>query len=429
MGRYFIANEKVNFGFYPNYSFELGDINGDGRKEFIALDQKGNLLKVMDLDGDTLFTRGLDNNGNWGTPLVCALDIDDDGKDEIIAPDGNKIIAVDINGRTVSEYIFPSAKKDDFGINIPLLTTAKIHSPAGPAIVAAVAGGEIIAIDRHFNLIWKTGGFFNDFGHEFFVADADGDGLDEIAFCTLDHINGGRGAGGYNRNAFVLLDHDGNVLINKPVDALFDDTHFDDVAMAGFLGDGKCQILLEKGVLLDLKGEVVWDASKLMDHGQWIAHMPNPVGKGRLAFIAELWGVELKSMLLDGAGAKRWDISGFPWPNLKSEEYILNDAAVLPSRCHAVQWAPNADCEIFLAQQPKTSGTHECTNTLSFGCEALFMDLSGKLLAQLPYVDTQIESYFYNGEVHSKVADIDGDGRPEIVFPKQDGRVMIIKKT
>ena len=56
------------------------------------------------------------------------------------------------------------------------------------------------------------------------------------------------------------------------------------------------------------------------------------------------------------------------------------------------------------------------------------MDLQGNPYGEIPFDDAQIKDYFYNGEVHSRVADVDGDGEQEIVFPKQDGHIMIIKK-
>ncbi|MCL2159529.1 MAG: VCBS repeat-containing protein, partial [Oscillospiraceae bacterium] len=81
MNRYYIANDKVDLKCYPNYSFEIGDIDGDGRKEFISLDQSGKLLKAFDLEGALLFEKNLDNEGNWGTSIICAADIDNDGCD------------------------------------------------------------------------------------------------------------------------------------------------------------------------------------------------------------------------------------------------------------------------------------------------------------------------------------------------------------
>ena len=52
---YYIANDKVDLKYYPNYSFEIGDVDGDGRMEFISLNTSGALLKVLNLDGELLF--------------------------------------------------------------------------------------------------------------------------------------------------------------------------------------------------------------------------------------------------------------------------------------------------------------------------------------------------------------------------------------
>jgi len=421
MNHYYIANEKADFNFYPNYSFETGDIDGDGKKEFIALDQTGNTLKAIDLDGNLVFEQKLDNNGNWGTVLIGAADINGDGRDEVIVPCGERVVAFDGKKNIVKEHKLDTNQKDDYGICVPLLGVAKILSPDAPSVIAAAAGGIVTALDNDFNEIWRTGGFRGQYGHEIHFADIDGDGLDEIAFCTVDHINLG-----FDKNAntgeLVLLDHDGTVLFRRRVDDYIDDTHFDDIAMADFLGDGTSQILLEKGVLIDLSGNIIWDVSKQMDHGQWIAYAPSSDGKGKIIFISELWGYVKKSMLLTGQGKKIADIGKFPWPQYTEK------AVFAPTRAHAVQWDAQSEQEIFLAQQAIMGG-HGSTETYKFGLKGLFMDLRGNLVGELPFDDAQIAGYYYNGEVHSKTADVDGDGLQEIIYPKQDGKIMVIKRT
>ncbi|MCL2814871.1 MAG: FG-GAP-like repeat-containing protein [Oscillospiraceae bacterium] len=419
MNDYYAAYDNIDLKCYPNYSFEIGDVDGDGRMEFIAMDQSGNLLRVLDLEGRLLFEKKLKNNGNWGTPLICAADIDNDGRSEIIVPCGKSVAAFDKNGKKIREHVFDSSQKDDFGINIPLLGAAKILSPNEPSVIAAAAGGNIAALDGNFDVIWQRGGLRNQFGHEIHFADIDGDGLDEIAFCSVDNIGGG--GDGSNTGELVLLDHDGTVMLRKRVDDYIADTHFDDIAMADFLGDGSAQILVEKGVLLDLEGGVIWDLSGEMVHGQWIAHTANSKGKGKTCFISELWGNAKKSMLFSGQGQKIMDIGGFCWPR-HTEKAIF-----VPTRCHMVQWDKNGEPEIFFTQQAVMGG-HACTETYNFQLNALFLDSEGNLVGEMPFDDAQIEGYYYNGEVHSKAADIDGDGRQEVAFTKQDGHVMVIKK-
>ena len=71
---------------YPNYSFEIGDIDGDSRMEMVSLNQNGNRLRAVDLEGEVLFERRVINYGNWSTPLICVTDIDGDGREEIVVP-------------------------------------------------------------------------------------------------------------------------------------------------------------------------------------------------------------------------------------------------------------------------------------------------------------------------------------------------------
>jgi len=49
---------------YPNYSFEIGDVDGDGRLEMVSLNQNGNRLRAVDLEGNVVFQSKVINNGN-----------------------------------------------------------------------------------------------------------------------------------------------------------------------------------------------------------------------------------------------------------------------------------------------------------------------------------------------------------------------------
>jgi hypothetical protein len=94
-----------------------------------------------------------------------------------------------------------------------------------------------------------------------------------------------------------------------------------------------------------------------------------------------------------------------------------------------VRWTPDSEPEIFIGEQACSPTSHDSFETRRFVLKAFFFDLRGNLLAEMPFEDAQIEGYWYNGEVRSRVADVDGDGQQEIVFPRQDGRAMIVKKT
>ena len=435
MSRYAIAHE-ADLRCYPNYSFEIGDVDGDGCSELVCLNQNGNRLRVVDLDGQVLFERKIRNNGNWGTILPCVADLDGDGCAEIVVPSSigsaleAGIVAFDGQGEQIGERRFGVSGRDDYGISVPLLAPMRFR-PDGPSgVIAALAGGYLVALDSNLDEVWRVSGFRNDFGHEFHVGDVDGDGLDEVAFCTCDHINAGLAGDGSNVGELVLVDHDGTVLMRRRVDDYCPDTHFDDVAMADFRGVGSAEILVEKGFLIDWSsdppGKVIWNVSALLGHGQWIAHTPDLAGSGRLSFISELWGAAGKSALFAGQGERRWDMHDMPRTRLDPERFP--GWRVLPTRCHVVQWTPGSEPEIFVGEQARNPTSHDCFKTRRFALQAFFFDLRGHLLGTLPFGDAQVEGYWYNGEVRSRVADVDGDGQQEIVFPRQDGHAMVIKK-
>jgi len=420
MHEYYIAYSP-DLRCYPNYSFAVGDLDGDGRMEMVSLNQNGNRLRAVTLEDRVVFERRLQNYGNWGTPLICLADLDDDGRQEIIVPSFDnqltaRIVVINGHGEQIGEHSFGTRERDVNGIGAPLLAALRIDNTGQQGLVAAVAGGRIALLDRDLREIWRVEGFRHDFGHEFHLADIDGDGCDEIAFCTMDDHGGD----------FVLLDHDGAILLRKPVMDYYADSHFDDIALADFRGTGNVEILFEKGMLVDRHGRVIWDRSHHFDHGQWIAHVPDPHGRGRLICISELWGAGGKSVLFSPHGELIREIGNLP-------RTVFNPAGfpgwrVLPTRCHIVQWTPSSAPEIFLGEQACSPTSHDCFATARFDLRLFLLDLQGNPLGIVPFADAQIEGYWYNGEVHSQVTDVDGDGQMEIVFPRQDGRVMVIKK-
>ena len=431
MPPYHIAHE-IDLRCYPNYSFEVGDVDGDGRMELVYLTQNGNRLRVIGLDGKVRLDRHIANFGNWGTVVPCVLDVNGDGRAEVIVPHVDvsrgqmaRIVAMDAEGAIVAEHCFGTYERDAFGVTVPLLAPLRLGSRLGGqvGVIAAVAGGRIVALDTRLQEMWRVDGLRHDFAHEFCVADIDQDGLDEVAFCTVDHIDG---RGPANAGDLVVLDHDGRMLLRENVGRYYPDTHFDCIAMADFRGAGEVEILLEKGILINLNGDVVWDVSKQLDHGQWIAHTEDPQRGGQLILMSELWAAESKGCLLTGAGELVATTAGLPRSRL--DQASFPGWKVLATRGHAVQWTPEAAPEFFLAEQACAPTSHDCFATRSFQLRAFFLDAQGELLAALPFEDAQIESYWYNGEVRSRVADVDGDGRPEIIFPRQNGRVMVIKK-
>jgi len=283
--------------------------------------------------------------------------------------------------------------------------------------VAAVAVGDIYKLNFNFKVLWKSSGFRNDYGHEIYFADIDGDGNEEILLCTVDGINHEYDCKN-NVGDFLILNNDGTVLLRKRVDDFIEnDNHFDDIAVADFLNNGTYQILFEKGILIDTSGNVLWDIQEYMHHGQWIAYANNHDKSGTICFISELWEPKVRGLFFTGQGEKIIDINGM-YPKEASDEITK-----LQTRCHFFQ------NEFFVAEQAFSPG-HAYTdlNKREYYAKCLFIDLSGTVSGELPYEDALIPGYYYNGEVHSKIADVDNDGYLEVVYPKQNGNVMIIKK-
>jgi len=425
---YYIVYEP-DLGCYPNYSFEVGDVDGDGRMECVVLDQSAKTLRAVRLDGSTAFEHELPNEGTWGTAIPAVADLDDDGRAEIVVPcpgaDGAAgIVVIDGSGRPVATRGFRTTTKDAYGLTVPLLAAARLRPGSPPGIVAAITGGPVVALDGALREVWRVEGLRHDFGHEFHVSDFDGDGLDEVAFCTVDRIAGPGPAPPVGE--LLIVDHDGTVLLRRNVSDYAQETHFDDMAMADFEGTGTAQVLIEKGILIDLAGSVLWDVAATIGHGQWIAHTSDPGGKGRLIFISALWGEASTSALLTGGGRRLASTGDLAWTQLDPER--LKGWRVLATRPHFISWSPGEAPELFVAEQACSPTSHACYKTEEFELRAFILDSAGGLLATVPFQDAQIEGYWYNGEVRSRVADVDGDGCDEVVFPRQSGHVMVLKK-
>lgn len=428
MARYYTAYQP-DLGFYPNYSLEVGDITGDGRKELAALTTDGNLVKVLDLEGNLVLKRRLKNYGSWGTILPVFADVDGDGRQELVVPDGPagnaEITAINAENQVVREVRLKAVGADDYGIAVPMLGTFRRDMDGERiGISVGLAGGRVVALDEHFETIWEFHDLRPQFGHETFNCDVTGDGLDDIVFITVDRINS---FGPEIEGELVILrGTDGRLLFRKRVRDFVNDTHFDDVAIADFRGIGRNEILVEKGVLFNLAGDVIWDISAQLDHGQWIATAPNPHGPGLVAFISELWSDQGKSKLIGPNGHVLWELT--PDRPTRLHPARFPGAAVLPTRAHVVDWFNDGHSEIVLGEQISLPSGHACYEDMSLSLKFFFFDLDGNLLNEMPFENACVEGYWYNGEVRSRIADMDNDGLPEWAFPRQDGKVMIIKK-
>jgi hypothetical protein len=171
---------------------------------------------------------------------------------------------------------------------------------------------------------------------------------------------------------------------------------------------------------------VIWDISDQLEHGQWIATAPNPDGPGKVAFIAELWSERGRSKLVSPTGEVLWELTTDHVTRLHPDR--LPGAAILPTRAHAIDWFGDGHYEIALGEQIALPSGHACYEACQLSLKLRFFDLAGELVGDLEFVNRCREGFWYNGEVRSRVADVDADGLPELVFPTQGGTVLVVKK-
>ncbi len=96
--------------------------------EMISLDQSGNRLRAVGIDGRVILDQRVTNHGNWGTPQLCTIDVDDDGRQEIVVPSlapRSKfeawIVAINAEGKGITSCSFGVSGHDDYGIAVPLV--------------------------------------------------------------------------------------------------------------------------------------------------------------------------------------------------------------------------------------------------------------------------------------------------------------------
>ena len=328
---------RPNLGFYPNYSFEVGDITGDGRKEMAALTTDGNLVRILTLEGEVVLERRLNNYGTWGTIVPIFVDVDEDGRQELVVPDGPagnaRLIAVNAENELLLEHRFEASSHDDYEVAVPLLATFQRYREGEKVgIVVGVAGGRVYALNRHFGIIWEVDNLRPQFGHEIYIGDATGDGLDDMALVNLDHNM--RGNGQVAGELLVLRGTDGRNLLRQPMGDLIDDHHFSDVVMGDIRGTGRRKVLVAKGILMDMQGQVIWDLSEELEHGQWLAIAPNPHGPGLVSFVSGLGPQGGDGKLISPLGEVLWELS--PDHSTRLHPARLPGAEVLPTRPHTV---------------------------------------------------------------------------------------------
>ncbi|MEE2753168.1 MAG: hypothetical protein VX910_04225 [Candidatus Latescibacterota bacterium] len=186
----------------------LGDLNGDGRMEFLTFQPDGGIddryvpheaqcLTAFGLSGDVLWQVGSpdpDVKGSRSDIPVQIHDIDGDGKLEVLCVMGGKYRILDgATGHEKQAFYLPDQDAHDCIVVCNL--TGDDHSGD---VILKDRYRRVWALDRNWDILWQYEG---NPGHYPWPHDFDGDGRDEIM-------------AGYD-----LLDHDGSKLWScRPLD-------------------------------------------------------------------------------------------------------------------------------------------------------------------------------------------------------------------
>lgn len=203
--------KKLRLGSYAGKFLRIGDLNGDGRLEFIfAQNEKigpGNIYKhitcltAIDLDGNILWQIGHPDINNYEVTSdlpIGVIDINDDGKDEVVCCMNFEILILDgSSGRILKRRPTPKSREGGGFCEGPEILFERV---LGDCIAFCDLRGlgkdrDFLLKDRYNNIwaftsdleeLWSYSGKLI---HYPLVFDIDGDGRDEVFVgdALLDH--------------------------------------------------------------------------------------------------------------------------------------------------------------------------------------------------------------------------------------------------
>jgi hypothetical protein len=345
----------------------IGDLDNDGQLEFLnsAGAERQTAYRadgqVMWDHHDPAATRISTHNC-----LFPIYDIDGDGRKEVIAMrhDGGNYYLCILEGSTGAvkrRIALPKAVKildDPPMVNIQVANLRGMSRASD--IVFSHHYSDITALDQDLNILWCRDLWANEgksvecpplrsgaearfpygFGHTPACGDLDGDGHDEIV------------AGA------TLIDHDGRFLWNRKDLPRINADHNDSVAIADLDRNGKLAILLSTGLwCLDTDGSIRWGFGHTVCHGQHVWAGPIIPGSPRLQIILVDWRCYMGLQpphtvyLLDADGRVYWHrVTGWAipmyWSSYRHQDIWLQPeempgvGEIVDYRCRTLGYLP-----------------------------------------------------------------------------------------
>ncbi|HIE03323.1 MAG TPA: VCBS repeat-containing protein [Candidatus Latescibacteria bacterium] len=394
---------EIQLGFAPGYSFRVRDIDGDGRCEYIAVEHGGRHLVVLDHDGKVLWERMVPNTDRHSTTALEVADVDGDGEVEVLLgeePEGeNNVLVLAPGGRVKERVNLPPGYKDYGGNAIDSFGFADLDGDGFRELVVAVNGGHLYALDRNLKVIWHMEGLNHTFEHFVQAGDLNCDGVDEIALSSEQG----------ERREFFLISGKGEIIWSKPLEEIGPDRHVDYVAIDDVRGKGENYLLTSTGgCLFDAEGNLIWTVREEINHGQWVeVEKVREDIPGKQVLISELWNFRQPCILVSGEGevlGRFREISPYAYP----------------THAYFIDWKGDGKRLIVIGEQPAHAEPAVRMYYITL------LDPYGEVVLRVPFEDTSVPGWFYNFENSPAVADVDGDGREEFVFPTRRGSLLIL---